>query len=126
MAKGDGEEGGGVRQLPEKKKNVQLPLVPHQAQPTQRDGAQQGQRNSEKKKKSGTQRNKHTNSEGIRKERRQKGTKRKNRGARCFSHTRCAAHVELQSVTRNEGKRKKQHMRNQPSTDATVHRRKKP
>lgn len=51
MAKGDGEEGGGVRQLPEKKKNVQLPLVPHQAQPTQRDGAQQGQRNSEKKKK---------------------------------------------------------------------------
>lgn len=81
---------------------------------------------AKKKKKSGTQRNKHTNSEGIRKERRQKGTKRKNRGARCFSHTRCAAHVELQSVTRNEGKRKKQHMRNQPSTDATVHRRKKP
>lgn len=86
MAKGDGEEGGGVRQLPEKKKNVQLPLVPHQAQPTQRDGAQQGQRNSEKKKKAGrSATNTQTaRGEGKREDKRERKEKIAARGA---SHT---------------------------------------
>lgn len=56
-------------------------------------------------------------------ERRQKGTKR-NRSAKCFSHTCSATYVALQSVTRNKKKKPYATVQMQLSTDATVHRRK--
>lgn len=78
---------GGARQSAKKKRNVQLPLVPHQAQPTQRDDAQQGRGNSGKKKKAGRSAKKKTQTargEGKREDKRERKEKIAARGA---SHT---------------------------------------
>lgn len=118
------ETGGkrGGRQSARKKKKCPAPprATPSTANTAGRRTTGTRQQRKKKKKAGRSAKKKNTNSEGRRKERRQKGTKRKNRGARCFSHTRCAAHVELQSVTRNEGKRNNTYATNRPQTQLST------